>query len=85
MAYKINDDCTSCEACISECPNEAIYEGDDHTMITTDKCTECVGFFDSAQCADVCPTESCIPDPENEESKDQLLAKAKKLHPDKSF
>ncbi|RAJ05236.1 4Fe-4S dicluster protein [Chitinophaga skermanii] len=27
MALKINDECISCNACISECPNSAIYEG----------------------------------------------------------
>ena len=28
MAIKITDDCISCDACISECPNNAIYEPD---------------------------------------------------------
>lgn len=26
MAIKITEDCISCDACISECPNNAIYE-----------------------------------------------------------
>jgi len=28
MSYKITDDCISCGACESECPNKAISEGD---------------------------------------------------------
>jgi ferredoxin len=26
MPYKITEECINCSACISECPNEAIYE-----------------------------------------------------------
>jgi len=29
MAIKITDECINCDACISECPNHAIYEPDD--------------------------------------------------------
>ncbi|HHB77860.1 MAG TPA: 4Fe-4S dicluster domain-containing protein [Saprospiraceae bacterium] len=29
MAIKITDDCINCDACISECPNNAIYEPDE--------------------------------------------------------
>jgi len=29
MAIKITEDCISCDACISECPNNAIYEPDE--------------------------------------------------------
>ncbi len=28
MAIRITDDCINCDACISECPNTAIYEPD---------------------------------------------------------
>lgn len=28
MAIKITDECINCDACISECPNNAIYEPD---------------------------------------------------------
>ena len=28
MAYVINDNCVACGSCISECPVEAISEGD---------------------------------------------------------
>ena len=55
MAYKITDDCISCGACEGECPNKAISEGDEHYVIDPAKCTECKGFFDKPQCADICP------------------------------
>lgn len=83
MAFKITDDCISCAACESECPNEAISEGDEHFVIDPDKCTECVGFFSTQQCASVCPQDACVPDPDRKETQEQLLAKFKKLHPGK--
>ena len=27
MAYRITEDCINCNACIEECPNDAIFEG----------------------------------------------------------
>ena len=58
MAYEITDECISCGACEAECPNQAISEGDDIFGIDASKCTECEGFFDAPQCAEVCPTEA---------------------------
>jgi len=81
MAYKITDECISCGACEAECPNKAISEGDTTYKIDPDKCTECVGSHDSSKCAEVCPVEAPQPDPAHKETKDQLLAKFKKLHP----
>jgi len=81
MAYKINDECISCGACESECPNQAITEGETIYVIAADKCTECVGAFESSQCADVGPVDACIPDSAKQESKDALMEKYKKLHP----
>ena len=81
MAYKISDDCISCGACESECPNEAISEGDTTYVIDPKKCTECVGAFESSKCAEVCPVDACNPDPAHKESKEQLLEKWKGLHP----
>ena len=37
MAYVINDNCVACGSCISECPVEAISEGDIY-KIDADKC-----------------------------------------------
>lgn len=83
MAFKITEDCISCAACEPECLNQAISEGDEIFVIDPDKCTECVGFFDTQQCAAVCPVDCCVPDPAHEETHEQLLAKFKRLHPDK--
>ena len=80
MAYHITEECISCDACVSECPNEAISEGDPIYVIDSDKCTECVGFFDEAQCAAVCPVDCCVTDPDHQETEEQLLEKKKRLH-----
>ena len=79
MALLITDECIACGACISECPNEAISEGEPY-VINPDLCTECVGFFDSPQCQEVCPVDCIIKDPDHEETHDQLLEKKKKIH-----
>jgi len=81
MAYKITDECISCGACEPECPNQAISEGDKTYVIDFNRCTECVGAYDSSKCKEVCPVDACIPDDAHKESKDQLMAKYKKLHP----
>jgi len=81
MAYKITDDCISCGACEPECKNNAVSEGEDIYVIDPDKCTECVGNHESPKCAEVCPMNACVPDPDHEESKEQLLEKWHSLHP----
>ena len=78
MAFKITEDCISCGACEPVCPNTAISEGESVFDVDPNKCTECVGFFDEQQCASVCPTDACVPDPEHRETREQLLAKGKK-------
>jgi len=82
MAMKIVEECINCGACEPECPNQAITAGDDIYLIDPEKCTECVGFNDDYACQAVCPVEACQRDPENEETEEQLVAKALKLHPD---
>ncbi len=84
MSYKITEECISCGACQPECPSQAISEGDTTYVINPDKCTECVGFFNASKCAEVCPVGAPQPDASRKESKDQLLAKFKKLHPGKT-
>ncbi len=81
MAYKITDECISCGACEPECLNEAITEGDTIYEIDVDKCSECIGSFDSPKCVEICPVDCCVPDPDNVEDHDALLAKWKTLHP----
>lgn len=81
MAYKITEECISCGACEPECKNEAIEEGDPIYIIKADKCTECVGWFDSPKCVEVCPVDGCVLDSAIKENKEQLLEKWKKLHP----
>lgn len=84
MAYHIIDACINCGACEPECPNSAISEGDPTYVINPNRCTECVGHYESSRCAEVCPVEACVPDPAHEETKDQLVAKFKKINPDKT-
>jgi len=79
MAYKISEECINCGACEPECPNQAISAGDERYVIDPAKCTECVGHFDESQCAAVCPTDACIPDPEHKETREELQAKNLKL------
>jgi len=81
MAYKIIEECISCGACEPECANDAIFEGEEIYLIDPVKCTECVGNYESPKCVEVCPVDCCIPDPDHEESREQLLEKWKGLHP----
>ena len=83
MAYKITPDCISCGACEPECPNAAISEGENIYVINPDRCTECIGHFEASRCADVCPVEACVADPAHKDSKEQLIARFKKINPGK--
>ena len=79
MAFIITEECINCGACEPECPNQAISAGEERYVIDHNKCTECVGHFDSSQCAAVCPVDACVADPENRETKDQLMGKFHRL------
>jgi ferredoxin len=79
MALLITDECINCDVCEPECPNGAIYQGEEIYVIDPAKCTECVGHYDEPQCQQVCPVD-CIPlDPDNVESEDELMAKYERL------
>jgi ferredoxin len=80
MALLIMDDCTACDACVPACPNEAIASGNPLYKIDPDKCTECVGAHDEPQCIDVCPADCILPDPDHQETPEQLRAKYDRLH-----
>jgi len=79
MSLLITDECINCDVCEPECPNEAIYMGEEIYEIDRDKCTECVGHYDEPQCVEVCPVD-CIPkDEENPETQEQLMLKYEHL------
>ncbi len=79
MALKITDECINCDVCEPECPNEAIYQGEEIYEIDPNKCTECVGHYDEPQCQQVCPVD-CIPlDEEHPETQEELIIKYENL------
>jgi len=50
---KVNpEQCVGCEACVEECPVEAIAMTNDKALIDQDKCTEC------ETCVETCPSEA---------------------------
>jgi ferredoxin len=84
MATMITEECINCGVCEPECPNEAISEGEETFVIDPQLCTECVGFHGSEQCAEVCPVDCCVPDPNNVEEEPKLFARAQAIHPEKA-
>ena len=52
MDYVINDDCTSCGACVDSCPVDAIAEGDEIYEIDAATCIDC------GVCEGTCPVEA---------------------------
>jgi ferredoxin len=85
MATMITNECINCGACEPECPNNAISQGDPVYVIDPVLCTECVGFHDYEACAAVCPVDVCVTDPNNIESEEVLIARARALHPETNF
>lgn len=75
MALYITDECINCDVCEPECPNEAISEGAEIYVINANRCTECVGHFETPQCVEVCPVECILVDPKHLESIPQLQQK----------
>ena len=81
MALKIVDGCIVCGACEPECPNTAITAADPVYLIDPEKCTECVGAYESPRCIEACPVSDCIvPDPERHEKTEVLREKYAQLH-----
>ena len=79
MALYITDDCINCDVCEPECPNDAISMGEEIYIIDPDRCTQCVGHYDTPQCQEVCPVD-CIPlDPKRVETEAQLQKKFEAL------
>ena len=79
MALIITDQCINCDVCEPECPNDAIFAGEEIYEIDPLKCTECVGHHDEPQCRKVCPVD-CIPlNPDFVETQEQLYEKYLRL------
>jgi len=85
MATMITSECINCGACEPECPNNAISQGEEIYVIDPLLCTECVGFHDYEACAAVCPVDCCVADPNNVETEEVLVARARELHKDIDF
>ena len=77
MATMITSECINCGACEPECPNNAISQGEEIYVIDPLLCTECVGFHDYEACAAVCPVDCCVTDPNNVESEEALITRAR--------
>jgi ferredoxin len=62
MAAFISDDCTCCDACLSECPTSAIVDDMKNPnkngiyFVKSDVCNECGG--EDPSCIDVCPSDA---------------------------
>ncbi len=54
MTHAITDECIACGACESECPVEAIKEGEEKYSINAEECTDC------GVCVDSCPVEAIV-------------------------
>jgi ferredoxin len=66
MAVIIDESCITCDACLQNCPVNAIVDdmnnptGESRYYVQPEKCVECVGIFDDPQCAAICPSIGCI-------------------------
>jgi len=80
MALYITEECINCDVCEPQCPNQAIYMGEDIYEIDPARCTECVGHFGEPQCQVVCPVECILPDPMHAEDEAALMEKYHRLN-----
>ncbi len=66
MSVIIDDTCITCDACLQNCPVNAIVDdsenptGENRYYVQPEKCIECVGVYDDPQCAAICPSIGCI-------------------------
>ena len=84
MSLFMTDECINCDVCEPECPNDAIYQGDEIYEINPSLCTQCVGHYDDPQCQQVCPVDCILIDEVNPETEEQLQEKYEKLQADKN-
>lgn len=66
MAYVVTEACIKCKYtdCVSVCPVDCFYEGDNFLVIDPDQCIDC------ALCEPECPVNAIVP--ENEVPQDQV-------------
>jgi len=81
MAVKISEDCIACGACEAECANKAISEGPTSYLVSSERCTECVGSHSAPQCVQICPVDAIVLDESCREPREELLARWRLLHP----
>ena len=55
MSHKITEECIACGACQPECPEKAITDGADRSVIDPALCSDC------GTCAEICPVGACVP------------------------
>ena len=79
MALKITEECINCDVCEPECPNGAISQGAEIYVIDPERCTQCVGHFDTPQCVEVCPVDCIVLDPARPETREALQLKYARL------
>ena len=58
MTYVVNDNCIKCKYtdCVSVCPVDCFYEGENMLVINPDECIDC------GVCVPECPAEAIQPD-----------------------
>ena len=56
MAHRITEDCLACAACVDECPNDAITEGDEIYVIDPELCDDC------GTCVESCHNDAIVTD-----------------------
>ncbi len=71
---------TDNEGKIIDATTQQLPVAEDIYYIVSGKCTECIGFHETPQCAAVCPVDCCVDDPDNLESEEALLNKKTLLH-----
>ncbi|ACK70550.1 4Fe-4S ferredoxin iron-sulfur binding domain protein [Gloeothece citriformis PCC 7424] len=61
MSYTITHQCIGCDRCLVQCPTGAIEKVNDVLVIDSTLCNDCLGYYGTAQCASICPTNGgCV-------------------------
>ena len=65
MTYTVNDKCIMCKHtdCVSVCPVDCFYEGENMLVINPDECIDC------GVCEPECPEDAILPDTDDEGAK----------------